>query len=310
MAVVLCIGHRNRPLFFPISMEASMKKFFFVLLGLTVSYGSAHCVYPADVSGPAAYLATDAKIVQTKKVVAVGTVEPENTIDVGARVPGTIVSVLAHHNMTVEPGTVLAQIDKQPYELRVEQQQARCKQAQADLEQAKAKVALAQSKLVKTQKGATADLEAELNYKSAQAGVAAAEAALAGEKAALKEAQLMLSYTTVSSPVKGVVIDRRVNVGQMVAGDTPISSLFLIADPARLEVWASVWEGNIGRVHPQQPVRFTVDAFPGTVFEGRVKQIRLNATMTQNVVTYTVVVAISSTAEKLLPYMTAHLEFK
>ncbi len=88
------------------------------------------------------------------------------------------------------------------------------------------------------------------------------------------------------------------------------SCLFLIADLKKLQIWASVNEADIGQIHQQQPVRFTVDACPGKVFEGKVKQIRLNATMTQNVVTYTVVVAISSATEKLLPYMTAHLEFE
>jgi HlyD family secretion protein len=140
--------------------------------------------------------------------------------------------------------------------------------------------------------------------------VAAAEAALAQKKAVLKESQLNLSYTTIKSPIQGIVIDRRVNVGQMTVFSSNAPSLFLIADVKKLQVWATVNEADVARIHPQQSVRFTVDAIPGKVFEGKVKQIRLNATMVQNTVTYTVVVAISSATEKLLPYLTAHLEFE
>ena len=137
-----------------------------------------------------------------------------------------------------------------------------------------------------------------------------AEATLLQKEAASKEARRKLDYTTIKSPIKGVVIDRRVNVGQMAIVSPNPSCLFLIADSRNLQIWASVNEADISQIHQQQFVRFTVDAHPSKVFEGKVKQIRLNATMTQNVVTYTVVVAISSTTEKLLPYMTAHLEFE
>ena len=118
----------------------------------------------------------------------------------------------------------------------------------------------------------------------------------------MKQAEIELGYTTIKSPSKGIVIDRGVNMGQIVA-PTVNGSVFLIGKIDKLDVWASVNEVDISQIREQQPVRFTVDAFPGKVFEGKVRQNRLNATMTQNVVTYTVVVAISSPTEKLLPYM-------
>jgi ABC-type antimicrobial peptide transport system permease subunit len=105
----------------------------------------------------------------------------------------------------------------------------------------------------------------------------------------LERAQQNLRYCTITSPVKGVIIDRRVNIGQTVVSSLNAPSLFLIAkDLTRIQVWVSVNEADIGNIHPGQPVTFTIDAFPDQVFHGQITNIRLNATMTQNVVTYTV----------------------
>jgi HlyD family secretion protein len=259
-----------------------------------------------------------------KKVLATGTIEPEEVIDVGAMVDGPIVSLgadphspdkLIGWNSPVEVGTVLAQVDNQFYAIRIQREQAACRRAEAEL--AKAKINLedaeAQWKLAQAQqKGGTpySDfLRAKLNYDVAKPSVTSAEAALAENQATLKEAELNLEHTTIRSPVKGVVIDRRINVGQMVA-PANASSLFLIAKLDKLVVWTSVNEADLGRIHQQQAVHFTVDACPGKVFQGKVEQIRLNATMTQNVVTYTVVVAVSGSPKELLPYMTANVEFE
>ena len=107
-----------------------------------------------------------------------------------------------------------------------------------------------------------------------------------------------------------MIVDRRVNIGQTVVSSLSAPSLFLIAkDLTRIQVWASVNEADIGNIHPGQPVTFTVDAFPGATFQGVVGKIRLNATMTQNVVTYTVEVNTDNADGKLLPYLTANLKF-
>jgi HlyD family secretion protein len=217
----------------------------------------------------------------------------------------------------VEVGTVLAHIDPAPYQFRLEQEQAGVMLGDAELAQARAKLELAEAQLQQVEdahKGGSVPeselREARANFKVAQASVAAAEASLAQKKNALSEAKRNLTRATITSPAKGVVIDRRANIGQMATASANSPSLFLIADIKKLQIWASVNEADIGKIHPQQPVRFTLEALPGKVFGGKVKQIRLNAAMTHDVVTYTVVVAISSEMEGLLPYMTAEVMFE
>jgi HlyD family secretion protein len=107
-----------------------------------------------------------------------------------------------------------------------------------------------------------------------------------------------------------VIIDRRVNIGQTVVASLSAPSLFLIAkDLKRLQVWVAVNEADVGSIRPGQPVTFTVDAFPGQIFQGEVGKMRLNATMTQNVVTYTVEIVTDNSDGKLLPYLTANVRF-
>lgn len=246
----------------------------------------------------------------------------------------------------VEVDTVLAQIDDALFQARVAKGQAQVGEAEAQIAQADADIARGQADLLQTQaKFRQADREWErarklgtsnaisatdsdtmrANFETAQANVTVSEAAikqyqaarvraektLAAAKADLSEAVRNLSYTTIRSPVKGVIVDRRVNVGQTVLASLNAPSLFLIAkDLKRMQVWASVNEADIGQIHSSQPVRFTVDAFPNEVFRGEVSQIRLNAAMTQNVVTYTVVVVTDNSNGRLLPYLTANVQFE
>jgi HlyD family secretion protein len=166
-------------------------------------------------------------------------------------------------------------------------------------------------------KSSTANIEVtQANLKKAQADVKTAEANL-------KTARTNLAYTEITAPVKGVVIDRRVNVGQTVVASLSAPSLFLIAkDLSKTEVWATVNEVDVGKIKidpdpKRRNVKFTVDAYPGRVYHGRVVPqgklpFRLNASMIQNVVTYTVVVSVDDEENKdgaLRPYMTANLTF-
>ncbi len=243
----------------------------------------------------------------TSTIGASGTIEPEEVIDVGAQVTGRVVSLGADprsnsdpsfkdrtidYGSPVEEGTVLARIDDALYRARVDQQKAGWALAEAELAAARAKA-----------KGETPE--------GAKTATVVAEAAVAQAKAALKEAEINLDRTIVKSPIKGVIVDRRVNVGQN-AGPSPNSAgLFLIAKTLeKMQVWASVNEADIGRIRKGMEATFTVAAFPKDVFKGTVTQIRLNATMTQNVATYTVVVDIEKPDRKLLPYMTANLLFQ
>jgi HlyD family secretion protein len=269
---------------------------------------------------------------------ATGTVEPEEVVDVGAQVAGKIVSFgkdkngkAVDYGSVVEAGTVLARIDDSLYAADVEavkaqlaQNKASVQYAQANLDQLKAKLYQATRDWARAQKLGPSDALSQADYDAAQsayetakanvevgkAAIIQAQKAVAQSEASLRRAQQNLDYCTIVSPVKGVIIDRRVNIGQTVVSSLSAPSLFLIAkDLTRIQVWASVNEADIGNIRPGQPVAFTVDAYPGKTFEGEVGKVRLNATMTQNVVTYTVEVNTDNADGKLLPYLTANLKF-
>jgi HlyD family secretion protein len=182
--------------------------------------------------------------------------------------------------------------------------------ADVDVDTAEANYRVAQSTLAVGEASVAQNKAAQ---KDAEANVVKAKAALAAAEAAHQNALVNLGYTTIKSPVKGVIVDRRVNIGQTVVSSLNAPSLFLLAkDLKKLEVWASVNEADIGNIKPGQTVTFTVDAHPERVFKGKVApdQPRLNASMTQNVVTYTVVVQTDNSDGTLLPYLTANLQFE
>ncbi len=152
--------------------------------------------------------------------------------------------------------------------------------------------------------------QARCRLESQRAAIAGAEADAENTQAVLKRAKTTLSYCTIVSPIDGIIIDRRVNQGQTVVASLSTPSLFLLASDLRqLEIWVSVNEADIGQIKPRMPVRFTVDSLPNQTFKGEVKQIRLNASMSQNVVTYTVVVSVVNESDLLLPYLTANVDF-
>src|ERR1035438_3364226 len=269
---------------------------------------------------------------------ATGTIEPEEVVDVGAQVAGLINSFGKDKNgktidygSTVEEGMVLAKIDESVYaanlalaRAQVEQDRAGESSAAANLAQLKAKAAQAEADWKRAQElgpsealGRTVYDSYKANYDIAAANVAVGEAAVAQAKAAtfqaqanLDIAQRNLAFCTITSPVQGVIIDRRVNVGQTVVASLNAPSLFLIAkDLTKMQIWAGVNEADVGRIVPGAPVIFTCDAFPGREFSGIVGKVRLNATMTQNVVMYTVEVNTENPQKLLLPYLTASVRF-
>ena len=269
---------------------------------------------------------------------ATGTIEPTVVVDVGAQVSGIISSFgkdkygnMIDYSSAVEVGTVLAKIDDSLYSAAVEAAKAQVQQAiannvsaGANVLQMKAQLLLAQLNWDRARKLGPSDALAKSaydqyrdTYEGAGANLAASEAAVEQTKAAvalakanLETAQANLGYCTIKSPVRGVIVDRRVNIGQTVVSTMSAASLFLIAtDLKEIQAWLVVNEADVGSISPGQPVTFTVDAFPNRVFHGQVGKIRLNATMTQNVVTYTVEVKTKNDDGKLLPYMTAHANF-
>ena len=249
---------------------------------------------------------------------ATGTVEPEQVVDIGSQVNGLITDLMVDYGSNVDKDTVLATIDKTLYQATYDQDLAAVNSAKAHLLQAKANLKLAEANwkrdevLLKKNAIAQADYDTALAaYEVGKATVGVNEAAIEQAKATLKQAEINLGYCNIKSPVKGTIVDRRVNVGQTVVSSLSASSLFLLAkDLSRIQVWASVNEADIGRIQPGVKVHFTVDAYPNKAFVGEVLQVRLNATMTQNVVTYTVVVTTENKDLKLLPYMTANLLFE
>jgi HlyD family secretion protein len=272
---------------------------------------------------------------------ATGTLEPEQVVDVGAQIAGQIeyFGKDPHHpdkaidyGSEVEQGTMLAHIDDSLYtadvitaQANVEQARANVTKAQADLGTLNAKLFQAQADWKRAQQAghgaglsdsdldtykANADV-AEANLADGNAAIDVAKMGLAAAQATLDRAKKNLSYCTIISPVKGTIIDRRVNIGQTVVAALDAPSLFLIAkDLTKMQVWASVNEADIANIHPGQAVTFTVDAMPGVEFKGTVNKRRDNATMTQNVVTYTVEINTDNSDGKLLPYLTANVKFE
>jgi HlyD family secretion protein len=270
---------------------------------------------------------------------ATGTVEPEELVDVGAQVAGQVLAFgkdedgnEIDYGSLVAEGTILAKIDDTVYAsdvalatAQLEQTKAGVENAQANLLQLKAKLDQAQLDWDRAQKLGPSEALAKSTYDSyksayeiAKANVAVGEASILQAKAAvaqteatLQKAKRNFTYCTIKSPVKGVIIDRRVNIGQTVVSSLNAPSLFLIAkDLRRIQVWVAVNEADIGNIYPGQPVTFTVGAYPGQTFKGEVGKVRLNATMTQNVVTYTVEVVTDNSSGKLLPYLTANVNFE
>jgi HlyD family secretion protein len=270
---------------------------------------------------------------------ATGTVEPEEVVDVGAQVAGQINTFgkdkdgkTIDYGSVVEADMVLAQIDDSLYAsdvalatAQLEQAKAGVIRATADLEQMKAKLNQAQRDWDRAQKLGPSEALAQTQFDAyqsafevAKANVAVGESTIALDKAAVDQAQATLAraqrnlgYCTIKAPVKGVIIDRRVNIGQTVVSSLSAPSLFLLAkDLKRMQVWVSVNEADVGSIYPGQPVSFTADAYPGRTFKGEVGKVRLNAQMTQNVVTFTVEVITDNSDGKLLPYLTANVQFE
>jgi len=276
-------------------------------------------------------------------VTATGTINPVTTVLVGSQVSGTIKALYADYNSRVKQEEVIAQIDPAIFEAQVEQgranvlnSQANQLSAQSNLENAKANLAKAEVAVADTKRTldrnrpllernviAQATLDtAQANYdtavaqrdvaraqvESAKSQVESSKAQVEQAKASLKVAETNLRYTTIRSPVNGIVIARNVDVGQTVAASLQAPTLFTIAkDLTQMQVDTNVSEADVGRVAVGQEAIFTVDAYPERTFRGKVSEIR-NAPITiQNVVTYDVVIQVDNKDLKLKPGMTANV---
>ena len=262
-------------------------------------------------------------------VEATGTINAVITVQVGSQVSGTISGLFADFNSRVKKGQVIAQIDPALFK-------ANLLQAQSDLANARANLVVAKANLEKAQ---ATSLQAKADYErnkglaaegvvspqaldlaranadtavaavsGAQAQITQADAQVKQKEAAVELSQTNLNYTTIHAPIDGTVIARNVDVGQTVAASLQAPTLFTIAqDLTKMQVYANTDESDVGTIHPGQAVTFKVDAFPKDTFTGRVDQIRMNATVVQNVVTYNTVINFDNPDQKLFPGMTAYV---
>jgi HlyD family secretion protein len=262
-------------------------------------------------------------------VQATGDIDAVTTVQVGSQISGTLSEIDADFNTKVKKGQIVAKIDPALFQGAVLQAQADLQNAVATASSAKAELLKAKAVADQTQKAylrtaaltsdgvvaaqqlevdkATSDSN-EAGVSAAAATVAEANAQVAQKQAALKVAETNLGYTIIRSPIDGTVTARSVDVGQTVAASLQAPTLFTIAqDLTKMRVYAKTDESDVGQIKAGQPVTFTVDAFPNEVFHGTVEQVRMNATIVQNVVTYDTVVAFDNPQQKLFPGMTAYI---
>ncbi|MFO0723344.1 MAG: efflux RND transporter periplasmic adaptor subunit [Myxococcota bacterium] len=251
------------------------------------------------------------------RISASGTLTALVTVQVGSQVSGRIDSLKVDFNSPVKKGQVIATLDASFFVAALEQARASLALAKANRDQAVVQSEDAARQLARTEKlaadrfVAAADRDtAEANARAAKAKVAASEASIQAAEAALHQAEINLKYTTIISPIDGVVISRNVDVGQTVAASLAAPTLFTIAqDLTKMQVDTSVAEGDVGKVRSGMPVTFTVDAYPGKRFLGTVRQVRDAATTVQNVVTYDAVIDVDNSGRLLKPGMTASVQF-
>ena len=277
----------------------------------------------------------------TSAVSATGTVNPVVSVQVGSQVSGQIKELFADFNSEVKKGQVIARIDPESFNLRVNQaladveaaramvlsQRANVSALQAEVSRSKVNLGDAEREFLRNKglfeknfvsaaaldKAQAAFEAAREQLKATQAQLAAGEAQVTNVEAMVKQrdsqlsqAKVDLDRTTIRAPVDGTVVKKSVEPGQTVAASLQAPELFVIAQDLRqMQVDTSIDEAEVGRIREGQPVTFTVDSFPGRTFRGTVGQVRKSALVVQNVVTYTAVVATSNPSLELFPGMTA-----
>jgi len=232
-------------------------------------------------------------------VTASGTLSAVVSVDVGSQVSGKISAMMVDFNSPVKKGQLVAEIDPIVYE-------AQLRQAEGEFASAQASVTLKRQNLERKKILAPQHAASQLDLDQAVAELAQAEANIIIQRAMVDSARANLSYCKITAPVDGIVISRKVDMGQTViaAMSTPI--LFTIAkDISKMNINAAISEADIGMVKDGQTVDFTVEAFPDELFHGQVTQVRKSPTTTQNVVTYETIIMVENPEQKLYPGMTA-----
>ncbi len=271
-----------------------------ILVG--VAYGVQTMKRQADKVNSERYRTTavDRGTVQ-QRITANGTLNPVTVVNVGTQVSGTVTKLYTDYNQPVKAGQVLLELDAALI-------RASIAQIEANLKSAEATQRLAESTLKRNQdlvaKGFISPATLEQNQKELDV----AKSQVAQVRSQLDREKTNLEYTVIRSPINGTIIDRKVDVGQTVAASFNTPTLFQIAkDLEKMQIDTSVAEADVGRLRDAMPVRFTVDAFPDRDFQGKIRMVRLNPTIQQNVVTYNVIVDVSNDEGVLKPGMTAQV---
>ncbi len=236
-------------------------------------------------------------------VSATGALQAVRTVQVGTQVSGQISQIYVDFNDKVKKGELLARIDPTLEEQAVED-------AQAQLEKAQAQLTQAQDEYGRDKQLFDAKVITASEFGTDQSNFSVGQATVKSAQIALDRAKQQLAYTSIYSPIDGVIVERNVDVGQTVAASLSAPQLFLIAnDMSEMQILASVDESDIGQIKNGQPVQFTVQSYPNQNFTGTVQQVRLQSTTADNVVNYTAVVSVQNPGGKLLPGMTATVQF-
>ncbi len=261
----------------------------------------------------------------TAVVNSTGEVKPVLSISVGSFVSGPIQALHVDFNEKVSKGQLMAEIDPRLFEAAVAGDRASLAIRRSEVNRVEADLALAKldqeraERLKKKGEGYVSQVEIDqfrFSVQSLEAQLNVAKAGVLQAEAALENSEANLAYTRIVAPVDGIVIDRKIEPGQTLAAQFQTPELFVVAPDIREEmhIFASVDEADIGLIRAardaDQPVEFSVDAYPDALFEGSIKQIRLSPVVTQNIVTYPVVVSAPNAELKLMPGMTASLSFQ
>ena len=235
-----------------------------------------------------------------QSVTANGALTPVRNVEVGSQISGTLLDVKVDFNAKVKTGDILAQIDPATYERALGQ-------AEAELANSAAGLELAQLNYNRAKDLFAGKLISKSEFDEARINFSQSEATVKTRQANVDRAKVDLSRTTIYAPIDGMILTRKIEVGQTVAASLNSPTLFVIAnDLAKMRIEAAVSEADVGGVTEGQTVNFTVDAFPARKFRGTIEQVRFAATTNQNVVTYTTVVEVNNADLKLRPGMTAN----
>lgn len=283
-----------------------MKKKRITVLAVTVviaaAFAWAWAKYSREEASPYRFATVERGDIRAT-VAATGALSAVTTVQVGTQVSGRVVEIHADFNDRVKKGQLIARIDPTLLEQAV-------RDAQAGLERSRAQFEQADIEYRRNLELFNGKVLTEIEFNTAKFARAVAAANVKSAQVALDRARQNLAYTEIFAPIDGIVVERNVDVGQTVAANFSAPQLFLIAkDLSRMQILASVAESDIGSIHEEQPVTFTVQAWPSDTFTGTVKKVRLQSTTTDNIVSYTVAIEVANPDGKLLPGMTASVDF-